>query len=441
MIKSLWENTCEMPKFSELEKDENTDVLIVGGGMAGILCAYFLEKQGISYLLCEANTVAGGTTAKTTAVISAQHDTFYYDLAEKFGYEKAGMYLSANLDALNEYRNICGTIDCGFEEKPSYIYFCNNSENIEREIQCLKKLGFNAELVSEIPLPVKISGAIKFPFQAQFHPLKFISEICKNMNIREHSQIKKIKGNTAYTDKYKINADKIIIASHFPIINTHGMYYTKLYQKRSYIIALENAGQYNGTFVENRESGLYFRNYKNLLLIGGGDHRTGINGCNYEELRKFAREHYPNSKEKYAWATQDCMSLDGVPYIGKYSPQLENVYTASGFNEWGMTTSMVAAKILSDMVIGAYNKYLEIFNPSRNMITSQLFVNLGITLGNFITPTTKRCKHLGCALKWNKYEHSWDCPCHGSRFDENGKIINNPSVWDLTDRQKSHIRR
>lgn len=430
MNKSLWENTCTMPSFKTLEKDENTDVLIVGGGMAGILCAYFLEKQGISYLLCEADTVAGGTTSKTTAVLSAQHDTFYYRLAEKFGYEKANMYLAANLDALNEYRDMCRDIDCDFEEKPSYIYFNDSSDIAEKEIECLKSLGFNAELVYEIPLPVKISAAIKFPFQAQFHPLKFISEICRNMNIYEHTWIKKVKENTAYTDKYKINADKIIVTTHFPIINTHGMYFAKLYQKRSYIIALENAGQYDGTFVENRESGLYFRNYKNLLLIGGGDRRTGKNGCNYTVLREFAKEHYPYSKEKYAWATQDCMSLDGVPYIGQYG-SLKNVYTASGFNEWGMTTSMAAAKILTDMVLGGYGRYSEVFNPSRNMITKQLFANIGVTLADFIIPTTKRCTHMGCALKKNKYEHSWDCPCHGSRFDKNGNILDNPSTENL----------
>ncbi len=431
MNKSLWIDGCNIPSFGELEHNENTIVLIVGGGMAGILCAYFLEKQGIPYLLCESDRIAGGTTSKTTAVLSAQHDTFYCDLAKKFGEHNSRLYLYANLDALDDYKSICRSIDCDFEEKPSYIYSVDNSDNMKKEIECLNRFGFNAELVDEIPLPIRICGAVKFPGQAQFHPLKFISEISKNLNIREHTQIKKISGNIAYTDKYKIKADKIIVTSHFPIMNTHGMYFAKLYQKRSYAIAYENAAQYNGTFVENRESGLYFRNYKDLLIIGGGDHRTGKGGLNYTEIRRFVKKHYPYAKEKYIWAAQDCMSLDGVPYIGNYSKNTDNIYVASGFNEWGMTTSMVCAKILTDTISGKYNKYSEVFNPSRSMVSKQLFSNIGVTLADFLIPTTRRCPHLGCALKWNKEEHSWDCPCHGSRFEVNGKLIDNPSTGNL----------
>lgn len=433
MTKSLWEYSCKLPKFRTLDSDINTDVLIVGGGMAGILCAYFLEKNNIPYILCEGNTIASGTTSKTTAVLSAQHDTFYYDLVKKFGRQKALKYLTANLDALNEYRNICKTIDCDFEEKPSYVYSLadNDREIMKNEVEFLKSLGFNAELLNKIPLPLNISAAIKFPFQAQFHPLKFISEICQNMNIYEHTHINKIKNNTAYTDKYKINADKIIVTTHFPIINTHGMYFLKLYQKRSYVIAFENAEQYDGTFVENSEGGLYFRNYKNLLIIGGGDKRTGKGGCNYEKIRQFARQHYPNAKEKYIWATQDCMSLDGVSYIGRYSGGLSDVYTATGFNEWGMTSSMAAAKIITNAIIGKPDKFADVFNPSRSMLSKQLFSNIGITLGNFVIPTTKRCSHLGCSLKYNKDEHSWDCMCHGSRFEENGDIIDNPATRNI----------
>ena len=206
---------------------------------------------------------------------------------------------------------------------------------------------------------------------------------------------------------------------------------SQLYQKRSYVIAFENAAEYDGTFVENSEGGLYFRNYKNLLIIGGGDHRTGKGSCNYDKIRDFARKHYPNAKEKFVWATQDCMSLDGVSYIGRYSNSLKDVYVASGFNEWGMTSSMIAAKIITDMISGKNNKYADVFTPSRSMLSGQLFANIGVTLADFIIPTTKRCSHLGCTLKHNKSEHSWDCPCHGSRFEENGNIIDNPATKNI----------
>ena len=431
MNKSLWVETVTLPKFKSLERDENTDVLVIGGGMAGILCAKFLSDAGIDYILCESDRIGSGTTSRTTAVISAQHDTLYIDMIKKFGVKKAKMYLKSNLNAVSKYREICRNIDCDFEDKPSYMYSRTNANTLMDEVKAVNALGFQAKLVTSLPLPEKITTAVKYPDQAQFHPLKFISEISKNLNIREKTQIKKIDNTTAYTDKFKIKANKIIVASHFPIMNTHGLYFAKLYQMRSYVIALENAAQYDGTFVGNGEGDLYFRNYKNLLLVGGGDHRTGKNGGGYNMLRSFAKRNFPEAKEKYAWATQDCMSLDGVPYIGRYSQSTENVFVISGFNEWGMTSSMVAAEILTDMIMGRKNKFAEVYDPSRSMLNSQLFANIGVTLADFVIPSTKRCPHLGCTLKWNPAEHSWDCPCHGSRFDDKGHLINNPATGDL----------
>ena len=431
MKRSVWEESCKLPVFDTLKSDESTDVLIIGGGMAGLLCAYFLERAGIKYLLCEANTIASGTTSKTTAVLSAQHDSiFYSELINKFGKEKAKMYLDANLDALEEYKVLSKEFDCNFEEMPSFISTAKNAQLMYREVQALKEIGFNAEIVKRLPLPINFEIAVKFPAQAQFNPLKFALSISNNLNIKEHTMIKKLHGTTAYTDKHKITANKIIVTSHFPFHNTHGMYFTKLYQQRSYVIALENAPHYNGTFVDY-DSGLYFRNYKDLLLVGGGDHRTGKAGGGYDYLRRFINENYPEAKEKYMWSAQDCISLDNVPYIGCYSQSLPNVYVATGFNEWGMTTSMLSAKILTNMVLGFENRFAKVFEPSRNMIKKQLFKNLGTTIADYVVPTKKRCTHMGCALKWNSGEHSWDCPCHGSRFSADGHIIDNPATKDL----------
>jgi len=209
------------------------------------------------------------------------------------------------------------------------------------------------------------------------------------------------------------------------------MYFMKLYQQRSFVIALENAPQLGCTTVDMVENGIYLRNYKNMLLVGGGDSRTGTKGGGFSAVREFAGRAFPEAKEVYAWTNQDCMSLDGVPYIGRYSPHMPNVYVATGFNEWGMTSSMVAAEILTDQICRRTNKEADVFVPSRNMFTGQLFTNLGTTLAHFIMPTPKRCSHLGCALKWNPEEKSWDCPCHGSRFSEDGKVIQNPAMKNL----------
>lgn len=430
MQKSIWQDTCSLPKFEKLQKDIKTDVLIIGGGMAGILCAHFLHQNNVNYILCEAKKIGSGTTARTTAVLSAQHDVLYNQLIKKYDENTAKLYLEANLSAISEFRKIANDIPCDFELCPSYQYSDRNDKQLKSELQALAKLGFSAKLTKTIPLPIKSKTNLCFPSQAQFHPLKFIGGIAENLNIYENTKIDKIEDTTAFSDGYKIFAKRIIVCCHFPIINKHGLYFTKLYQKRSYVLALSNAGKYHGTFVD-KDNGFYFRNYKNYLIVGGGDHRTGHIKDGFKTVRDYVKEHFPKAKEKYAWATQDCMSLDNIPYIGKYSKNTPDIYVATGFNEWGMTSSMVSAKILCDMICGKSNKYEGVFNPSRNMVKPQLFINLGDTFINFINPRPKRCTHLGCALKWNKFEHTWDCSCHGSRFSQNGEIINNPTTKDL----------
>ena len=183
-------------------------------------------------------------------------------------------------------------------------------------------------------------------------------------------------------------------------------------------------------YVDEDKKGMSFRNYKNLLLVGGSGHRTGKQSGAWEDLSRFAREYYPEARLQYQWAAQDCMSLDGVPYIGQYSKNTPEMYVASGFNKWGITSSVVAAIILSDMVQEQKNDFAEVFSPQRSMLKPQLVANGFESTLNLLTPTTKRCPHMGCALKWNKAEHTWDCPCHGSRFESDGTLIDNPSMGD-----------
>ncbi|MGN0688908.1 MAG: FAD-dependent oxidoreductase, partial [Oscillospiraceae bacterium] len=229
----------------------------------------------------------------------------------------------------------------------------------------------------------------------------------------------------------KIRARRVIVTTHFPFINKHGSYYLKLYQHRSYVIALANAQDVNGMYVDESKKGLSFRNHNDLLLLGGGAHRTGKKGGAWKELCEFAARKYPDAVIKYSWATQDCMSLDDIPYVGQYSKNTPDMFTASGFNKWGMTGSMLSAMLLSDMVLGTENDYASVFSPSRSILKPQLFVNGFEATTNLLTPSKKRCPHLGCALKWNANEHSWDCACHGSRFSEDGKVLDNPSNGDL----------
>lgn len=428
MKKSVWSDETKLPEFKKLDGEIKTDVLIIGGGITGILTAYFLKQKGINYCLVEGNKIASGVTKNTTAKITSQHGLIYEKLIKDFGKENAQKYLKANNEALSEYENLCKNIDCDFEKKKAYTYSINNREKIENEVKAVNSLGFGAEFKNKTELPFDVQGAIMFPDQAQFNAQKFLKEIAKDLNIYENTFIRDITPITAISDNAKITAKKIIVTTHFPFINKHGSFFIKLYQHRSYVSAYENAQNLDGMYVDEDLEGLSFRNYNNLLLIGGGSHRTGKHGGTWTELNNFAKKYYPDATLKYEWATQDCMSLDFVPYIGQYSKRTPNLFVATGFNKWGITSSMVAAKILCDMVCEKKNDYAQVFSAQRSILKPQLLINGFDTTVNLLTPTKKRCPHLGCALKWNKAEHSWDCPCHGSRFEEDGTLIDSPAT-------------
>lgn len=430
-MESLWEKTASQRSFDRLEGDASCDVLIIGGGLAGILCAYMLKEAGIDYILVEADKICSGVTKNTTAKITSQHGLIYDKLIRKFGVKKAGLYLRANEEALQRYRELCKNIDCNFEEKDNIVYSTGSRTKIDKEIAALKVLVYPAEKLGSLELPFPVAGAVKFPRQAQFNPLDFVSVISRGLRIYEQTPVRELIGTTAVTERGKIFAKRIVVATHFPFLNKHGLYFIKMYQHRSYVIALEGAPQVNGMYVDEAPKGMSFRTYENLLLVGGGDHRTGKTGGGWQELRDFAAKHFPGAVEKHHWATQDCITLDEVPYIGRYSKNTANLYVATGFNKWGMTTSMVAATLLCDMLAGKTSPYEEVFDPSRSILRPQLALNAASAVINILTPTLPRCPHMGCALKWNPVERTWDCPCHGSRFAGDGKLIDNPATGDL----------
>jgi glycine/D-amino acid oxidase-like deaminating enzyme len=430
-MNSLWTNNVDIKEKQKLKGDIETDVLVIGGGMAGILTAYFLSQKGLNYTLVEKGRIGNGITKNTTAKITPMHNLIYADFIEKYGKDFAKQYYNANFEAMQKYKELAKDFEFDLEDAPSYVYTLSNTQKIIREYDALNKLEIKAEVTKHTQLPFEVKSAIKVRDNACFHPLKFIKEISKNLNIFENTFITKVKGNTAYYDRGKIKANKIIIATHFPFIDLHGFYFVKMHQQRSYVIALENAPLIDGMYIDEKEGGLSFRKYKDLLLIGGGSHKTGKEGGNYNAIRKFAKKYYPNSKEKYNFATQDCITLDNVPYIGRYSKSTPNLFVATGFNKWGMTSSMVSAIMLSDLVISNDNKYKQIFDPQRTILHKRLSENVATAVTNLIKPKVPRCRHLGCALSYNKVENTWDCPCHGSRYDEHGNIIDNPTTKNL----------
>jgi len=426
---SVWMKTAGLPQFAPLDRDIHTDVLVIGGGMAGVLCAYQLARSGVDYALIEAGRIGGGITKNTTAKITSQHGLVYSKLIREFGVETARLYLQANQKALGRFKELCRGIGCDFEEKDAFVYSREDRGIIEQEIAALGLLDFAASFEVNLPLPFPVAGAVRFPGQAQFHPLKFLGAVAQGLNIFEHTKMLELMPGKALTTGGTVSAKKIIIATHFPFLNKHGGYFMKLYQQRSYVLALDGAPDVGGMYIEEQGQGLSFRNYQGCLLLGGGSHRTGKPG-GWKELEAFAQRNYPHARITARWATQDCMSLDSVPYIGPYAKNTRNLYVATGFNKWGMTSSMIAASLLTDLVLGKRNEYAPVFYPSRRVLRPQLAVNgLEAVLG-LLTPTVPRCPHMGCALKYNAAEHSWDCPCHGSRFGENGALLDNPATDD-----------
>ena len=429
-MESIWVKSSSKVGFESLLGNKNTDVLIIGGGIAGILCAYKLKNAGVDCILTEAKEICSGITKNTTAKITIQHSLIYDKITKRYGESHAKLYLEAQIQAGKEYKQLCKNIDCDYETKDSYVYSLRDRKKIENEVKALNKLGYKAEFMDSCELPFEVEGVERIKDQAQFNPLKFLYSIARELPIYEHTKVIELKPNKAITSNGSITFKRLIIATHFPILNKHGGYFLKLYQHRSYVVALKNAQRIDGMYVDESEKGLSFRSYKDILLLGGGSHRTGKQGGCWHELEEFAKKHYSNAQIIGKWATQDCMTLDGIPYIGQYSKSVPNVYVATGFNKWGMTNAMVAAEILCDLVCGKANRHAEAFSPSRSVIHPQLCINIFESTVGLLTPTTPRCPHLGCALKYNKDEHSWDCPCHGSRFSESGELIDNPATDD-----------
>ncbi len=431
MINSIWNTLVDLPRFEPLKTNLKTDVLIIGGGLTGVLLALKFKELGVQYALVEANTICSGVTLNTTAKITSQHSLIYSKINSLLGSEFAEMYYKSNQEAVEEFKIRCKNIDCDFQEKDAFVYSLNRSDKINKECEVLNKIKADFQYINKLDLPFSVAGAIKFKNQAQFNPLKFVKHIVKDLNIFENTKVLSFDGESYITNRGKITANKTIVATHFPIFNKFGFYPLKLYQERSYVIALKNAKNVDGMYIDENPTGLSFRMYDDLLLLGGGSHRTGKEGGNWRELTKFKNRFYPSSKEVTRWATQDCMSLDGIPYIGQYSKTAPDIFVATGYNKWGMTSSMVASNLLCDLVMGNVSEYSNLYSPSRKILHPQLFTNIVESTINLLNPTTPRCPHLGCALKWNGAEKSWDCPCHGSRFSEDGKLLDNPATADI----------
>lgn len=474
-MESVWSKSFEMPAFAKLDEDLSVETAVIGGGIAGLLIAYKLKEKGIDAVVFEADRICSGQTANTTAKITCQHGLIYNRLIDAFGEKKAAQYARANAETIDEYERIVKKekIDCSFKRMPSYLYTSADERALSREYEAVKRLGISAKFFSDSPLPFEIKKSLCFEKQAQFNPLKFASGVAKQLKIYEHTKIVSAEKGVISANGKTVRAKHIVVATHYPFINVPGFYFLRLHQARSYAVAFENCSEIGGMFYGIDDGALSFREYGNMIIAGGGAHITGeSSGNEFSDIARKVKAVWHDASETAKWSAQDCMPPDSVPYIGRYSKSAENYYVATGFQKWGMTNSMVAAEIISDMICGKENENSEIFSPQRSLSaasgelcrhairsvnglavkklkipaksSSQLRSGEGdIVRHNGRTVAAYRdengklhisnpnCSHLGCRLSFNSEMKSWDCPCHGSRFDVDGNLIDNPAMKNL----------
>lgn len=471
-MESIWKQTVEIPQRECLKQDIQVKNLVIGAGMAGVLTAYFLQKEGCEVAVVEVKRIASGQTGNTTAKITCQHGLIYDKLLHKVSMEKARQYARANLDAIDMYEKIIEEeeMDCHFEKLPAYLYTTvqEGVAELRREAEAAKSLGIEARFVkgSRVTgLPFEVEAAVRFANQAQFHPLEFLKPLSEKLTIYEDTKVLEVKEHKVITNRGVIKAENIIFATHYPFVNVPGFYFLRQHQERSYVLALrkkkeedkrqgkarkvEPVAWQEGMYYSIDKNGLSLRSYEDILLLGGGSHRTGkgvdlqLEGCKnrgrgYTYLRQMAKTYFPQMQEIAAWAAQDCMPHDGIPFIGKYSIFRPYWYVATGFHKWGMTSSMITALELSRQICNGERLYGRIFSPQRFFVQvawKNLFIDIGESIRGlwkgFWGEEEHRCPHMGCELEWNEEEQSWDCPCHGSRFTKEGELLDNPAQIDL----------
>lgn len=436
---TIWTRTSKIPAYTPLTNSVRTEVAVIGGGMAGILTAFFLKKAGKEVIVLEGNRVGSGQTAGTTAKITISHNLIYEKLWKEAGKEKARMYVSANKRALKMYRRIVQdeNIACDFRVCSSYLYSLTDAERIKREVETAYRLGIEADFTTETELPFPVAGSICYREQATFHPLLFLKALAEQLEIYEKTQVNGVEDGKIYTENGTVLADTVVFASHYPIMNVPGYYFTRMHQERSYVLALRCAQNFEHLYlgVDSGED-TSFRSFREFTLLGGAGHRTGENetGGQYRKLEERAREYWKNCECVCRWSAQDCMTLDGIPYIGRYAARNQKWYVETGFGKWGMTSAMAAALLITEQICRKENGNAKVFSPQRVPIKALKAAALegaksakGLTaLGGI------RCPHLGCKLTWNPEEETWDCPCHGSRFDADGSLLDNPALRSVT---------
>jgi glycine/D-amino acid oxidase-like deaminating enzyme/nitrite reductase/ring-hydroxylating ferredoxin subunit len=482
-----------LPEFDPLRENTNADAVIVGGGITGITAAYLLAKEGLKVVLLEADKLLNGTTGHTTAKITAQHSLIYDELINHMGKSKARLYYEANMDALDFIKKTINeeNINCDFSEQDAYIYATTDksARKLEKEHAAYEKLNINGELTDSIPFDIEVRKVLSMKNQAQFHPIKYLAHLLSGITdnggrIFERTTAVDVDvENTVVTrDGYRVKGDTVLACSHYPFYDGMGVYYTRMYASRSYIVAVKTNRDYPGGMYISADKptrslrGVPTNGEEKLVLLVGESHKTGQGKDtlrHYKALESFGQEVFGQIETVYRWSAQDLVTLDKVPYVGEITSARPDVLVATGYRKWGMSSGTAAAQLLADIVLDKDNPYKKLFDPSRFYADPSLktFLKQNVNVaghlikGKFEMPgkdpkdlsvdeggvvvyrggragaykddeghvhlVDTTCTHLGCEVEWNHGDRTWDCPCHGSRFSYTGEVVEGPAETSL----------
>jgi glycine/D-amino acid oxidase-like deaminating enzyme/nitrite reductase/ring-hydroxylating ferredoxin subunit len=487
---SLWMATTPPTAYPPLAGMVDTDVAVLGAGITGVTAAVRLREAGKRVVLVDAREVVAGATGNTTAKITALHSLAYRTLTKRHGQAKAGAYAAAQqwaLRTIGEWVRDRG-IACDLEPATAYTYAetAEEAKLVEEEVEAARAAGLPVRLTRQTDLPYPIETAVALDDQAHFHPRKYLLALLDRaakagLEVLEQTtalEIKDGKPCVVTTDRGEIRAGTVIVATHQPFPKQGG-YYAKLTLKRSFALAVQVAGRLpRGMYISVATDFRSMRPQRvdghELLIVGGGRHATGQaqDTANLvRELEVWARQNFEVLDIPYRWATQDNVTQDGLPYVGRMDAGSPRVLMATGFGGWGMTNGTVAGHLLADLVLGQTNPWADLFDPARLGLVSSVAGLVKDTVlatkdlvGTFdtakedggIAPGEGRvtswgfdkvavhrdeagvlhrvsavCTHMQCLVRWNSAERSWDCPCHGSRFAPDGKVLQGPATKPL----------
>ena len=433
---SIWKSTIKEKTFKTLDSDKVVDILIIGGGITGISTLYHLKDSNKKIMLVEQNKIGLSTTANSTGKLTYLQNDLIDKIRNNYDDKVAINYIKSQIDTINNEVSLIkkNQIDCDLEKVDSYIY-----TNKDSEVEKLKDLEnfLNDNKIRTYNKKIDIVDS-KYMFYVKdtylINPLKFLYGLTNNLEdmIYENTSIKKIeecdKYYMCYTDKYKIKAKYVVIASHYPYFNLPFLFPIKGYLEKSYISA-SKCDNYKLSLISYKNPCISIRNYKDYLIYLSNSRSINKDTCDKKNFDELLKKVYDlNLKPDYLWSNIDVITNDSLPYVGEIK---KHMFLATGYNTWGLTNGFLAGSIISSMIKREKHKYKKIFDPNRispNTLSSSIS-DISKNIGGYVKGIKGKykCTHMGCGLIYNEIEHTWDCPCHGSRFDKSGNVIMAPA--------------